>query len=338
MCIDKEKIKRFAYAIAVPLSTSDTVKWPIRAGRAIKPVRKDFALEYAGQLELGLERYGEKIWKMSFQNSSQIWRTSHHLINGWQEAGVSRKDIAKKVDMLLQGISILSNGNDFVIMGEHKLYNSVPYMGSDYLDNKDIMKLSGLLWAYCETIYFVAREIGCEYHGPYIIDNDNILIERNYMNLFPEDLWSQVCAFKNIKKITIRTIHSKDFWVSFDVYNNLFVNHGDFLSSFLTGQVFIDEKPATIWEIYELIWCTTKELERMCEHVNKMDESTLLWQYVRIFWYRKKGLAQALGMQWEPDDELKKKFKNIDNVKRKKTTERPSSEVLAQKYDFSEEL
>lgn len=338
MYIDKENLKRFAYAVSIPLSASDTVKWPIRAGRAIKPVKKEFALEYAEQLECGLERYGEKLWKRAFQNPTQIWRVSHHLINGWKEAGVSRKDIANKISVLLQGIDILSNGNPFVPLGEHRLYDFNSFKNEKYLNDRNIMKLGGLLWAYCETVYFVAREIGCEYHGPYIVDKDNLLIERNYNNLTPKTLWPQAKLFQSIEKITIQTIHNKDFSVYFDVYNNLFANQGNFSDSFLAGQVLIDDKPATIQEIKVLIDSVAKELEILCEYINKMEENSLLWQYVRIFWYRKKGLADVLDVTWEPNEVLKTKFQNTNHIKKKKATERVSRELLVREYDFSEDL
>ena len=67
MYIDKESLKRFAYAISIPLSVSDTVKWPIRAGRAIKPVKKEFALEYAEQL-----KYGK--WHFKIPRKSGVFR------------------------------------------------------------------------------------------------------------------------------------------------------------------------------------------------------------------------------------------------------------------------
>lgn len=338
MYIDKESLKRFAYAISIPLSVSDTVKWPIRAGRAIKPVKKEFALEYAEQLKYGLERYGDKLWKMAFQNPTQIWRISHHLINGWQEAGISRIDIAKKISILLQGICILSNGNSFVPLGEHKLCLNDSLEVEKYVNDRNIMRLGGLLWAYCETIYFVAREVGCEYHGPYIVDKDNILLERNYNNLSPKGLWPQISLFQNIEKITIQTIHDKEFSVSFDVYNNLFISQGDFSDSFLKGRVLVDDRNITIEETKVLIENVAKELEMLCEYIDKMEESCLLWQYVRIFWYRKKGLADVLNVSWEPNEVLKTKFQNTNHIKKKKATERVSKEILIQKYDFSEDL
>lgn len=338
MYINKERLKHFAYAIAIPLSASDAVKWPIRAGRAIKPVKKEFALEYAEQLKYGLERYGDKLWKMAFQNPTQIWRVSHHLINGWQEAGISRIDIAEKISLLLQGIDILSNGNPFVPLGEHKMYVSNSFENKKYENDINIMRLGGLLWAYCETIYFVAREVGCEYHGPYIVDKGNILLERNYNNLSPKGLWPQINLFHNIKKITIQTIHDKEFSVSFDVYNNLLINQGSFSDSFLEGCVLVDDRYITIDETKALIESVAKELEGLCEYIDKMEENYLLWQYVRIFWYRKKGLADVLDVSWEPNEILKTKFHNTNNIKKKKATERVSKEVLIQKYDYSEEL
>jgi len=338
MCYDKESLKRFSHAIALPLSSSDTVKWPIRAGRAIRPVKKEFALEYARQLEDGIGKYGEHIWKMVFDNPSQIWRISHHLINGWQEAGISRKEIAEKILMLLEGIKILSNENSFVAIGDHKINNTFIYKTDEYVSDKYILKLGGVLWAYCESIYFVAREIGCEYHGPYTVDDSRIMLERNYKNLFPIDLWPQLSLLSGVNDITIRTIHNNQFQVSFDVYNNLFINKGDFSSTFLEGQVLIDGEIATLDDIVSLTLNAANELKNICEYIEKFEESELLCQYVRVFYYRKKRLTELLDIAWEPEQELYLKFKNVKKVKSNKATERPDKETLIEKYDFSNDL
>lgn len=338
MCCDKEKLVRFSRAIAIPLSSSDTVKWPVRAGKAIKPIKKEFSLEYANQIEKGIENYGEQLWKKAFDNPSQIWRISHHLINGWREAEMPREDIANNILILINGIEELSNGNTFTTIGGHELYNDFSPKLDGYINDKNILKLGAILWSYCESLYFVAREVGCEYHGPYPINKDKIVLERNFKNLFPSDLWPEITLMKNITDITIRTIHDSHFSVSFDVYNNLFIDRGQFNASFCSGQVMINGRIASSNQIMEMIIEVANELEKMCTSIEEAEECILLWQYARIFYYRKKGLAQLLDIPWEPEQELKLRFKNTSKGKKRKETKRATIESLAQEFDYSEDL
>lgn len=336
MYSEKDKLRRFAQAIAIPLSVSDTVKWPIRAGRAIKPVRKEFALQYANEIEKGIEKYGNYLWKKAFQNPTQIWRVSHHLINGWQEAGISRNEIAKKICLLMKGISLLSNGNDFVPIGKHQLYKEIPIMNERLNENKNILRLGAVLWSYCETLYFVAREIGCEYHGPYTYDG-RVMLERNFKALFPLDLWGCLSLFENVSEITIYTFHNKTLEVSFDVYNNLLVDKGDLFGSFCGGKVLVNGKEADDNKIEKLICMAAKEMQKLCKLIQSLDTQSIIWQYVRIFWYRKQELAKAIGENWEPDTRYKLKYQNMDSMKKKELSDRSSVEDLTQKYDFSED-
>lgn len=334
MYCEKENLKRFAHAIAIPLSVSDTVKWPIRAGRALKPVREEFAMQYIQELEKSIEKLGDSVWKEVFQNPSQLWRISHHLINGWKENGMSEKQIAEKILLLMQGISVLSNENDFVPIGKHQLYKELPIIDQGLIESKNILKLGAALWSYCETLYFVAREIGCEYHGPYSY-SDRVMLERNYTNLFPIDLWNQLSVFNNVKEITIRTFHDKSLDVSFDVYNNLLTDKGELASSFMGGKVWINGQEVGEEKIEKLICMTANEIQSLCKLIGDMDKQSMIWQYVRIFWYRKRGLAQVAGRNWEPDEKYKLRYQNIGLVK-KSASGRMSMEELSQKYDFSE--
>lgn len=334
MYSEKEKLKRFAQAIAIPLSISDTIKWPIRAGRALKPVRKEFAIQYAYELDQSIEKFGNSVWKEIFQNPSQLWRVSHHLINGWQESGMSEKQIAEKILLLLQGISVLSNENEFVPIGEHLLYKELPIIDQGLIESKSILKLGAVLWSYCETLYFVAREIGCEYHGPYVY-SDRVMLERNYINLFPIDLWGQLSVLDRVKEITIRTVHDKSLDASFDVYNNLIIEKGELTTSFIGGKVWINGQEVDENKIQELINMVSKEIQSLCKLIGNMDTRSIVWQYVRIFWYRKRGLAKVTGKNWEPDEKYKFRYQN-DSTSKKRVSERLSTDELSLKYDFSE--
>lgn len=332
--LNNNKLRDFAEAIAIPLSVSDTVKWPIRAGRAIKLVKSDFANDFALQMERAIELYGEYFWKQAFSNPSQIWRVSHHLINGWKDAGNERQYIANKIEQLLNGIDVLSEGNHYEAFGSHVTASkNIANIGNG-TNNRNILRLGALLWAYSETLYFVAREICCDYQGPYSYEDNTIIIIRQYANLCPDELWTQLSALKDIDKIIIKTQHA-DLAVSFDVYNNLYVEHGDINSSFLNGEVIIDGQTASIVEINDLINNISKEMMILHSMIEAMEEEELIWQYIRIFWYRKKGIAKLLNESWEPSIELKEKIKGYHGIKKKNSTARPTRGELIAQYDYS---
>ena len=331
--MSKSELKKYAQAVSIPLSVSDTVKWPIRAGRAIKPVKTDFSNSFATQIDMVISKYGSKFWDKAFTNPSQLWRVSHHLINGWRDGGYDKNYIGNRIEQLIEGIKQLSGGYPYEDMGPHITMDKQKAYFDNGIASPLVLKLSGLLWAYAETMYFVAREICCEYHGPYTDSSHSPIIVRQYSNLCPIDLWPQLSALKKVDSVIIKTKH-EGLQVSFDVYNNLYIQHGNFKDTFIEGKVIINNQEASISEIQTLIQQVTNEMILLHTTIESMTEEEIIWQYIRIFWYRKKGLSQLLGESWEPPCELCSRL-NKTKSSSKKSTSRPSREDVEKQYDYS---
>lgn len=332
--MSNNELKRYAQAVSIPLSVSDAVKWPIRAGRAIKPVKTDFANSYAEQLDKALNKFGDSFWNKAFENPSQIWRVSHHLVNGWKDGNYDKAYIGSRIIQLLSGIKQLSNGISYEILGPHLTEPTANIFIENGLSSAHILKLSGLLWAYAETMYYVAREICCDYQGPYNITPDTSILVRQYSNLCPTDLWPQLSALNNIDSIIIKSKH-RNLDIVFDVYNNLYINQGNIMDSFVDGEVLINGCRASLEDIQSLIHNVTNEMILLHTTIESMSEEEIIWQYIRIFWYRKKGIAHLLGEDWEPPYELRSKLGKTRGSSKKKSTSRPSKEDVEKQYDYS---
>jgi len=108
--VDKQKqLKDFAEAVAVPVGLTDSAKWPVRAGTVIFPVRNILVREFLEQVEAsGILGYPDK-WRAAFDGPTQLWRTSHHLLNGLMDDGFDKSVIASKILVLIEGIAALNN-------------------------------------------------------------------------------------------------------------------------------------------------------------------------------------------------------------------------------------
>jgi len=346
--IDKKQLlKDFATAISVPVGLTDSNKWPVRAGTVIFPVRNIFVREFLNQIENSDILGNPQKWKMAFDGVSQLWRMSHHLINGLTDDKIAKDIIAKKILLLLEGISALCNENYFERIGNHIILGDSDV--SELLKNdmikkenaKNLLLLSGLLWAYSETNYFVAHELTCEYHGAYKTNNDTFAVIRDFKNLKPTELWDNR-SYDNIpNEIRVVTIHNNNLAIGFDVYNNLFDEKGTLSNSLIEGFAIADNKILDIVQIEELISLLSKKVIEFTAEVNSMEHMEIAKKYMEVFWYRKKSLADYIGTSWKPELGLYSILEEGINNVTKTSSGKSNSRILnldevAKQYDFSE--
>ena len=341
-------LKNYAEAVSVPLSLSDTTKWPIRAGRVLKPVLGVFAQEILSDIrKLGLGDDPSR-WKSYFDTPTQLWRLSHHFINGLIDSGSSPSEIADQLIILLGGIRTLSSGHMFNIKGSHLTMNDDEASGLlawcdstiPHENGRDILRLSVALWSYTEALYFVAREISCEYHGPYFLNDGRLVIVRDFKYLKPIDLWSEDILVQLPEPIRIVTMHNPTISVYFDVYNNLYVESGDMLSSLEGGWVLLGNA-SSVKDVSGLLQSTIIGIGQLAEFVQNMDSADIIKRYINIFWYRKARLALESRGDWRPrEDIITAALSTVNDSSGSKTrsTPRPAMSELASRYDYSEYL
>jgi hypothetical protein len=346
----KQQLKDFASALSIPVGLTDSAKWPVRSGSVIFPVRNILVKEFIKQIEESDIIGNPANWCSAFESPTQLWRMSHHLINGLIDDNIPEKIIAEKILLLIEGISEMSNGHYFYQLGNHKILTDtevkqlekIKTITDDNVKLKKLLQLSGLLWAYSETNYFVAHELSCEYHGMYQINSDCFAVVRDFRNLKPSDLWSNR-DYKDLPNhIRIVTFHNNDLKIKFDVYNNLYDEYGTLIKSLIGGYVTVDNKEINLSETTDYISLIANKISIFTDSVNALQHSEIAHKYMEIFWYRKKSLANYIGVNWSPNTEL---YDVLDQglqkgqVKKphqqKTTTARTAVEQLAIDFDFS---
>ena len=344
----KQQLKDFAQAMSVPVGLTDGNKWPVRAGTVIFPVRNILVRELLNQIrEAGIIGDAEK-WRAAFDGPSQLWRMSHHLINGLLDEDVDKSEIAETILTFLEGVAALNYNHYFERIGKHIMFTddmlqqalSVEFINDKKQARKALM-LSGLIWSYSETNYFVAHELTCEYHGAYELPDGNFAVIREFMNFSPSELWNKRDFTGMPHKMRVITIHDNTLDIGFDAYNNLFDSNGTMAPSLISAAVISDDKAQSIEEIDALIALFSEKVREFADEVNALSENEIAHQYMEIFWYRKKSLTDYMGLSWKPSEEL---HQLLDEGLKKGQVKKPGQsaggrttpEELAKEYDFSD--
>jgi len=343
----KQQLKDFAAAMAVPVGLTDGAKWPVRAGTVIFPVRNILVREFLKQIkDAGIIGNAEK-WRAAFDGPTQLWRMSHHLINGLLDDNVDKREIAETILIFLEGVAALTYNHYFERIGKHIIFTPEMLkeaMRNDLLiDKKQARKalmLSGLIWSYSETNYFVAHELTCEYHGPYLLENGKYAVIREFINLKPNELWEKRDFNGMPEKIRIITVHDESLSIGFDSYNNLFDEKGSMMPSAIGSTVLMDGRVMSLSDVEDLINLFSSKVRLFSDEVDAMSKSDIAHKYMEIFWYRKKSLADYMGVSWKPTEELHNILdEGLARGPEKKPGQsaggRTTPEELTEQYDFS---
>ena len=262
-------LKDFAKAIALTLYNTDKMKWPTSSRLAISPVGHLYAAEYMEQLSTFVCQYSTNDWHKAFSNSLSLLKVSHHIIDGLEKAQMDKGIIAKYILMIIEVSAVLSGGKSLISKNHLLLSDAeieVIYDCFEFIENKqdlnDLLKLSILLWAYADALFFQGREMCCEYHGLYTTENGIKVLIRDYKNYNPVELWPEISFDLDFSDIRIVTFHKNDFSIMVDVYNNIHVQNSSFKDSCIAGLLFIDGKKADANVIKGLIECFMLKLEK----------------------------------------------------------------------------
>lgn len=338
----KEKLEEFADALTYTLCNTDAVKWPIRSKLAISSVDKFYAKEYMEQLSIFIQNYNTSEWHKAFSNSLSLLKVSHHIIDGLEKAKIDKYKITEYILMIIEVSNVLSGGASLIAKNHILLPNveiEAMYDCFEYLQKKqdldNLLRLSALLWAYADSIYFQGKEMCCEYHGLYTMENGLKVMIRDYKNFNPAELWPEITFDLKFKYIRIVTFHKNDFSVAIDVYNNIHVLNSSFKESCVGGLLFVDGKRRGEKSVINLINVLLNKLEEQTRYVNRLSKKKLYLQYIYLFWYRKKYLTDYMGLSWKPTKQVFEAFDAMENQEIEVRFENGNEKMIRKKYDYS---
>lgn len=337
----RDLLLRFRESIIVPLANTDADKWPIRSGRISRLCLDEFSSEFVEDIHsLRQQNISEPSIAALFRNPTHLWRMSHHLLNGLRLLSASLETQQQAILTLLQLISYLKYGDLFCSDGANTVWSpaQVADMADDLRPVEEpgaaclVHQLGGVLWAYAESLYFVAHELSVEIHGLYKVPGGYSLLVRDFFDLHPFPLWPSINSLVSHQTVRIMVMY-KDLIAHLDVYNNLYIDSGRrLIDDASCYQVLIDGHTASLSQIQQLIQEASRVIEVISKVVNSWSLEEIARQYIHIFWWRKAVLSNVLQKDWRPPEKVLKRVveRNIPDS----TSANPSLEALRKQYDL----
>lgn len=337
----RERLACFRESIIVPLTNTDADKWPIRSGRISRLCLDEFSSEFFADIDCLREQHvPESSIAGLFRTPTHLWRMSHHLLNGLRLLSVSLEVQQQAILTVLGMIEHLKYGDLFCSSGANIILSPVQVTDAvdelqpiqDLCEARLIHQLAGVLWAYAESLYFVAHELALEIHGPYQLSGGCLLLVRDFFDLHPYHLWPSIDSLVSHQSVRIMVVY-KYLDIHVDVYNNLYIDPGKrLLNEACSYQVLIDGHAANLSQVEQLILTTGRAIEAISHKVNAWALEEIVRQYIHIFWWRKAALSQSLQRNWRPPEKVLRRVvsKNIPDA----TSANPPLEALRRQYDL----
>ena len=347
---DHEKLRTFAEMIAIPLSNTDNVKWPIRSGLVISYIADKFAFEFINDLRKLVVNVPKNKWKFAFFNTLSIWKISHHVINGLCKLGLSNDKIAEDILLMCNVLDTLSMDNWYspqkhILLSQNEVDDCYKkYIKCKVFNNIAIYTyISAFLWAYSDALFFQGREICCERSGLYITSSNQKLLITDIKAIDEAGacLWPDTYQKIGMKSIRIILAYDSMFEMTIDPYNNTDLVNGSFTDSCYGGAVIVDGHLLSELEVHNLFANISNRINYQTKIVNSMSKEDLIKKYIDIFWYRKKLLSEIVNPEkiWAPSKSI---YQAIDSKKIVIDSLSPSKvasfDCQVETYDYSKYL
>lgn len=286
---------------------NDYNDWPIKFNTIMHLFIDDFAKEFLDDFELlqsrniSIEEIAQK-----FENPARVYRIINPIIFGMKRMKLDLKFQRQFVLSLLDIAAALKSGSVFNEDGRNmilsslkieKLKNDMNFNEADHKSSAMIHRFCGVMWAYTESIFFRAHDVTKEIHGPYKLDNERILLVREYLNLNPSEIWEGVPLLP-FKKIAIYGIYKNSLNIKIDAYNHLFHEGGNYNEDLLSYRIEVEGKEIGLEEMMHYTEQMFETITKIHSWAEKADLHEKATKYAEIYWYRKKPLRDCLGRDW----------------------------------------
>lgn len=159
------------------------------------------------------------------------------------------------------------------------------------------------LWEYCILIQIGHRAYSHEFHGPYPVDDEYVLV-REFHGLKPTEVW-EFCSALPFQKLTTIEVY-RDVEIRIDAFNHLDVVGASLPSKLQRFAVIVDDGPplenrAQLDDLRGSCLDVLQRGIRTVRHFSKSDWVRKLLE-MRCLWL--KPHRDILGEDWEPSAEV----------------------------------
>jgi hypothetical protein len=313
---DEEKLAIYREVLGKAWDFVDYHDWPIKLNAAFHLFLEEFGDQFLADLHYLEEEEKKPLEEIArlFHNPARIFRLIEYTIYSLRRKRSPiqyQRQVALK---LIAMVKALKHGSEFNEDGTNLIYEpeKVKQIYRDFLEGRSctrensqiIHRFCGVIWAYTESIFFRAHDVTKEIHGPYSLNNQNLVV-KEYMNLNPYDIWPGVTLLP-CHTVKIFKNYNHKIKINIDILNHLSLEKGVLpvpnLDSYYIEIDGREAPPDQLRELMEIIGNTISEITARIEQMSWHD---LVMKYAEIFWYRKKPLRDARGLPWKPPEHLR---------------------------------
>lgn len=202
--------------------------------------------------------------------------------------------------------------------GLERVFNEIKVVDLQKEDNseefkRELSKLNAALFSFTELLYFAIHAVGHEFHGPYNIGKNEIMVVREFYDLKP-DFWpfTSPLPFDSIK---IWAVYNSKTNMEFDFFNRIRSSTpvSENLRKFsikLNGRLLSEAG-----KIKEVTREIEASLKKGIPEIAKLEKTALMKKYVEAYFFILKPLQDKLGKDWRPPLQL---YEEIESNSRKK--------------------
>ncbi|MDI6591743.1 MAG: hypothetical protein QME61_02285 [Patescibacteria group bacterium] len=165
-------------------------------------------------------------------------------------------------------------------------------------------KINATLWLYTELICTREHQYGHEFHGPYFLPNQDILVVREYYDLKRPEIWPFTSDMKFNKIVTLE-IYDKDTKIGFDFFNHTesFTPLPQRLIKFTIGIENYENSIKTISELRGFLRELTLLMKKAIEATKEFSKKDWMKKEFENYFYLLKPHKELLGEEWYPTQE-----------------------------------
>lgn len=305
------------------LNKDMSIFWPLPLV-SIQPCFADLFANEIYQLieEANEKRISNKRMAEVFEYPSRFALIIYYIITGSKQANWP---IGKRLNLLGQIFEINSLtkvGNLFNLDGKNLVLSSeqVKFLSENthwnFIDSypkpeeisRLIGRLNGLLWIYCDCLYFVCHKAAIEKHGQYDITLKNKickLIIRNGYALKPTDLWpGESLRIEDFPYRSIEVLNVyKDTDIKFDVFDNI-LNEENLVKNTFAFCIKLNVKRETeelksMAQLQDVCHTLEEYIKHLSKKINNWGIPERAHKFIETTWYILKPLCTLLGKDWK---------------------------------------
>ncbi|WP_145331590.1 hypothetical protein [Paenibacillus xylanexedens] len=293
-------------SLKVAWGYNDYDDWPLRISSIMHLFADVFAEEFIEDLNvIWDDQEGPERLANIFGYPGRLFRLIDVVLFGLRRKRMPLEEQRAFIVKMLRAAETLKSGDVFNREGSNVLKRpSLPEAEQRNTGHSSLIhKLQAALFMYTEAVLFRGHDAAKSVHGPYMTEQNTMLVIREFHNLHPQEVWPKELLMTT-GKITTCCEYDKSADVKVDCYDHIY-HSGRLNQSMLSWHVSVDgvsvHDPVVLEQMVDDIIRRTRQVSGM---VDQWDWQQKAEKYAQIFWFRKSPLRAYRGLPTLPPQQV----------------------------------